>query len=501
MLGMMVAGMSQMIIGTALPTIVGELGGLNQLSWMITVTLLASTCATPLVGKLGDLYGRKRVFQASLVLFVVATILAGFSHTMTQLIVFRAAQGAAAGGLMALSQAILADIAPPRARGRYQGYMMSMWAVLSVGGPLIGGFFVDHLSWRWCFYFMVPFGIVALAVVQRVLHLAHDRYEHRIDYLGSALLVLTVSTLLLLTTWGGTRYAWTSGTTMQLAAVAIGGLVLFLVQESRSTEPVLPLRLFRNGTFSLTSAMGFLQGVVMFGVMTFMPVYLQVVTGMSATASGLQLLPLVGGMMSTSVWSGRRITRTGAYRTYPIVGAGIIVVSMLMLTRLTPSSQPAEALAAMVVMGIGLGLTMHVMLLAVQNAVGRRDLGVATSSSMFFRQMGGAIGTAVLGAVFNAGLATQLAGRVDASAIPGGDVSRLARSPAQIHALPLDVREPVIEAFGHALHGVFVVGVPIAIAGFALAWFLREEPLRDWDDEVQNPDTAARPSAADHPAS
>jgi len=334
MLGMLLAALDQTIVSTALPTMVGELGGLTHLSWVITAYLLTSTASTPLYGKLSDLYGRKLLYQSAIGIFLLGSVLSGLSQSMNQLILFRAIQGLGAGGLMALAMTIIADIVSPRERGRYQGYMGSVWAFSSVAGPLLGGFFVDQLSWRWVFYINLPIGIVALVVTGIVLRLPFERHQHRIDYLGSALLVLGISSLLLVTTWGGTEYPWRSAQIIGLTIAGVLALVLFVWQESRADEPVLPLRLFRESVFSVSSGIGFILGLAMFGALAFMPVYFQVVSGASATSSGLRLVPMMAGVIATSTLTGRMISKSGHYRKYPIIGSAIMAVAVLLLTRL-----------------------------------------------------------------------------------------------------------------------------------------------------------------------
>jgi EmrB/QacA subfamily drug resistance transporter len=477
MLGMLLAALDQTIVSTALPTIVGELGGLNQLSWVVTAYLLTSTVSTPLYGKISDLYGRRPVFIFAIVVFVVGSMLAGLSQTMWQLVVTRAMQGLGAGGLMALTFAIIGDIIPPRERGRYQGYFGGVWGLASVAGPLLGGFFTEHLSWRWIFYINVPLGVVALVVVNSVLHIPFQRREHSIDYFGAALIVSGVSSLLLALVWGGARYPWSSGTIIGLLVTAGVLLTVFVLWETRAKEPILPLRLFRNSIFSVTSAVGFVVGLAMFGAIVFIPVYLRVVDGVSPTEAGLLMLPLMLGILTSSIGSGKAISHTGHYKVFPIVGTGVIGVGIYLLSQLGVDTPAWLYSIYFFIVGAGLGLVMQVLVLAVQNAVDYRDMGVATSSSQFFRSMGGTVGTAVFGTILANQLSQNLADRLPPGAAPagGGD---LAKSPERIALLPPALRADVVASFVDALHTVFVVAVPVVAVAFVLSFFIKELPLR-----------------------
>jgi EmrB/QacA subfamily drug resistance transporter len=480
--GMFLAALDQTIVSTALPTIVGELGGLSKLSWVVTAYLLTSTVATPLYGKLSDLYGRKLLFQAAIVIFLGGSVLAGFSQNMLQLVLFRGIQGIGGGGLMAMAFAVIGEVVPPRERGRYTGYMGSVFAVSSVAGPLLGGFFVDSLSWRWVFFINVPIGIAALFVTSSVLKLPVLSIRARVDYEGAALLVAGVSSLLLLLVWGGNEYEWRSPTILGLGVASVVLLVGFVLWERRVAEPLLPLRLFRDPIFSVVSAMSVLVGAAMFGGMIFLPVFLQVVTGASATNSGLLLLPLMAGLMSMSILSGKVISRTGRYKAWPVGGMAVAAVGMYLLSRMDASTGRIESSIAMAVLGAGIGMVMQVLVLAVQNAAEYRDLGVATSATNFFRSMGGSLGVAVFGAVLAARTSSELAVRLPASArrsFGAGGVDAIANSPERIRALPPDVQEAVVGALAAAIHSVFLFAIPLLVVGFVLAWFLREIPLKD----------------------
>ena len=476
MLGMFLAALDQTIVSTALPTIVGELGGLDHLSWVVTAYLLAATVSTPLYGKLGDMLGRKPVFLAAIVIFLVGSMLSGLSQSMLQLIVFRAIQGLGAGGLIVGAQAILADIVPPRRRGRYMGLMGAVFAVSSVAGPLLGGFLVDNLSWRWVFYVNMPIGAVALAIVALRLHLHVPPTRHRIDYLGAGLLASGIGALILLTTWGGNQYAWGSPTIIGLGVAGVVLLVLFVWQESRAAEPIIPLSLFRSRTFDLASAMAFTIGMAMFGAIIYLPLFLQLVYEASPTGSGLRMIPLMAGLLAAAILSGRAITRFGRYKVFPVAGTAILVVGMYLLSRLTVDTDPWVASAYMLVVGIGLGLVMQVLVLIVQNDARPQEMGVVTSTATFFRSVGGSFGVALFGAVFSSRLAGELSGLPAEVVARLGDVGAI--DPARARALPPDVHADFLQVFSNALHGVFLWGMVIAIVPFALSWLIREVPLR-----------------------
>jgi EmrB/QacA subfamily drug resistance transporter len=476
MLGMFLAALDQTIVSTALPTIVGDLGGLNHLSWVVTSYLLASTVSTPVYGKLGDMFGRKPVFLAAILIFLAGSMLAGLSQSMGELIGFRALQGIGAGGLMVGAQAIIADIVPPRERGRYMGLIGSVFAVASVAGPLLGGFLVDNLSWRWVFYVNLPVGALAVLIVSTRLHLHTPHTRHRIDGTGIGLLGGGVGALILLTTWGGSQYAWGSTTIVGLGIAGVALLAVFVWWERRAPEPILPLQLFRSPVFSVANAMGFTIGMAMFGAIIFIPLFLQIVYGVSPTSSGLRTLPLMAGLLVASILSGRAISRVGRYKAFPVAGTAVLVVGMYLLSLLTVGTASWVASAYMVVVGIGLGLVMQVLVLVVQNDAPPQEVGVATASATFFRSVGGAFGVAIFGTIFASRLSHRLASLPRSVTAHLGSGVQL--NPVQIKQLPPQVHAEVLRAFSHSLHGVFLFGVGLAVVPFVLSWFLKEVPLR-----------------------
>jgi EmrB/QacA subfamily drug resistance transporter len=477
MVGMLLAALDQTIVSTALPTIVGDLGGIEHLSWVVTAYLLTSTAVVPLYGKISDLYGRRIVFQVSIVIFLFGSVLSGLSRSMLELITFRGIQGLGGGGLIVMAMVIIGDVVSPRERGRYMGYFGAVFAASSITGPLIGGFFVDHLSWRWVFYINVPIGIVALFVTSSVLRLPFRRVPHRIDVEGAGLLVAGVVCALFVSVWGGVTYSWGSAVIVGLAAGAVVLLALFVAQERRVAEPLLPLRLFRDRIFTVSVSMSFLVGSAMFGAIVFLPLFLQAVKGVSATNSGLLVTPLMLGLMSMSVLSGRIITRTGHYRNWPILGMIVASFGLFLLSRMDASTPRLQTSLFMVIVGAGIGMTMQVLLLAVQNSVPHSDLGVGTSAVNFFRQMGATLGVAVYGAIFTSRLRGELGSIVPKG--PAFDPSRLANSPAQIKALPEPMHHIVVNALAHSIHSVFVWAVPMALLAWGLSFLIRQIPLRD----------------------
>jgi EmrB/QacA subfamily drug resistance transporter len=471
MMVMLLASLDQTIVSTALPTIVGDLGGLEHISWVVTAYLLAITAVTPLYGKLGDLYGRKIVLQGALVIFLIGSALCGMAQGMTELIAFRAIQGLGGGGLMVSAQAAIGDVVSPRERGKWVGLFGAVFGVSSVAGPLIGGFFTTNLSWRWIFYVNLPLGIAALAVLAATLPSVHERVHHAVDYLGTVLLAVSLSAIVLATTLGGTSYAWDSAFIIGLGVAAVVALIGFAAVERRAAEPVLPPELFRNRVFVVTSAIGFVVGFALFGALTYLPLFQQIVRGASPTESGLQLVPVMAGVLIASIASGQIISRTGHYRAWPIAGTAVACAGMFALSTLDANSSTAVSALEMFVLGLGLGMVMQVLVLAVQNAVPYEQLGVATSGATLFRSMGGSIGTAILGAIFTNRLDDILSASGASAGVGTLDPSALDRLPAAAHAT-------FVDAFTDALDLVFLVAAFVIAVAFLLTWLLEERPLR-----------------------
>jgi EmrB/QacA subfamily drug resistance transporter len=465
MTGMLLAALDQTIVGTALPTIVGKLGGINHYSWVVTAYLLASTASTPLYGKISDLYGRRPVLLFAIVTFLIGSLLAGASQNMTQLIIFRAVQGLGAGGLLTLAFTIVSDVVSPRERGRYMGLFGAVFGISSVAGPLVGGYFAQH-NWRWIFYINVPLAILALIVCNQVLRLVHHtRRDHKVDYLGAALMVTSVVCLLLALSWGGSEYGWSSGTIIGLFIAFAVFAVAFLWQESRASEPILPLRLFKKRTFTIGNAATFILGFAMFGSIIFVPLYLQIVKGATPTRSGLLMLPMMVGIIATSIISGRMISKIGRYKWFPVGGTALMSAGLLLFVGLSVNTSIWLAFLYMLIVGVGLGLSMQPLILAVQNVLDPADMGAGTATATFFRSLGGAVGVAALGAV----LSNKLAG------LPGGTSIN---DPAGIKKLPEGARHVVETVFTNALHPIFLTAGIVAALALVLSLALPDRELR-----------------------
>jgi EmrB/QacA subfamily drug resistance transporter len=479
MLGMLLAALDQTIVSTALPTIVGDLGGGSHIAWVITAYLLATTVSTPLWGKLGDQYGRKVFFQAAIVIFLIGSVLSGISHSMAELIAFRAVQGLGSGGLMVGAQAIVGDIVSPRERGRYVGLFGAVFGVSSIVGPLLGGVFVDNLSWRWIFYINVPIGIIALIVVASQVPGKLRRVHHVIDYVGTAVLALAATSFILLTSLGGTTYAWGSAPIWILGACGVVLVGVFVVVERRAAEPVLPLHLFRLRAFSVTSVVGFIVGFAMFGAITYLPAFFQVVRGVSPTLSGVQLLPLMAGLLLVSIGSGQIISRTGRYRFWPIAGSALMTLGLFLLSLMGVGTSSLQDSLYMLVLGMGIGGVMQVLVIIVQNAVPHSELGVATSGATFFRSIGGSFGTAIFGAIFSNVLVSNLASHLRGVSLPAG-FSSASVTPALLARLPAAVQHGFIAGYAQSIQTVFIVAVPIAALAFLATWLIPQVELKKW---------------------
>jgi len=500
LLGMLLAALDQTIVATALPTIASDLHGLSHLTWVVTAYLLASTASTPLWGKLGDQYGRKIFFQAAIVIFIIGSVLAGLSRDMLELIIFRAVQGLGGGGLIVGAMASVGDVVSPRERGRYQGVFGGVFGVSSVLGPLIGGFFVDKLSWHWIFYVNVPIAAVALLVTSAVLPATTNRVHHVIDYAGTALIAAAATALILLTSLGGNTYKWLSAPIVIMGVAAAALVVAFLAVERRAAEPIIPLPLLRNRTFASTSAIGFVVGFAMFGAITFLPLYMQVVKGLSPTISGLWLTPLMGGLLITSVGSGQIISRWGRYKLFPIVGTALMTVGLLLLSRIGVTTGALDRSLAMVVLGLGVGMVLQVLVIAVQNAVDYKDLGTATSGTTFFRSIGASFGVAICGAIFSNTLVGNIHRSIGRVRIPAGLSATGGVSPAQLKALSPVVRHVLVTGYADSLKTVFLSAAPVALLAFALTWILPEVPLRK-TTHVPDPADTLAPTSIPHTGS
>ncbi|WDO06968.1 MFS transporter [Streptomyces murinus] len=484
MIAMMLAMLDNMIVGTAMPTIVGELGGLEHLSWVVTGYTLATAASTPIWGKLGDMYGRKGAFLSSIVIFLIGSALSGMAQNMGELIGFRAIQGLGAGGLMVGVMAIIGDLVPPRERGKYQGMMAAVMALAMIGGPLVGGTITDNWGWRWSFYINLPLGAVALVLVSAVLHLPRKRAKAGIDYLGVALLTIGITSIVLVTTWGGSEYAWTSARIMELIAIGVVALAGFVFWQTKAADPVLPLHIFRNRNFTLMSVIGFITGFVMFGATLFLPLYQQAVQGASATNSGLLLLPMLGAMLVTSMVAGRVTTNTGRYKVFPIVGGVLMVAGLYLLSLMDTGTSRFTSGVYMAVLGLGMGCLMQITMLVAQNSVEMKDMGVASSSTTLFRTLGSSFGVAIMGALFNNKVKDVMAER--AGALGKGITEQSAQLDAKSLAkLPPLAREAYQHAVSAGTHSAFLLGAVIAVLVLVGALFVKEVPLRGGPQAAQ----------------
>jgi EmrB/QacA subfamily drug resistance transporter len=494
LVAMFIGALDQTIMATALPTIAGQLGGLAELSWVVTAYVLAAAASTPLWGKASDLVGRKRLIVAAILVFVGFSALSGTAQSIGWMIAFRALQGIGAGGVMTLATASVADLVPPRERGHYQGYIQLTFLVASLAGPLLGGLFVDQLSWRWAFYVNVPVGAIALGLVAVNLPAGARRERARIDYPGAALLASAVVVTMLIATWGGSQYDWGSPQMLGLIAGAIALVAGFVAWERTAAEPVLPLRLFGDRVFTVVAAGAFIATLSLFAAIVFLPVFLQLVTGASATASGLMTLPLLGASAISTIVAGQLMARTGRYKLFPVVGLAAMSAGLLLFSTLGATGSRLTAAVFMVVFGAGFGMVTQILMVAIQNTVSPREIGTATAAANLFRALGGSVGVAIYGAVFATGLRHWLPLELHHRVPRGITATGIQSTPGRIHGLAPQVQHGIATAVGNSLHDVFLVAAPLALAGFVIVLFLREQPLRG--REQTQPDSQAKPDAA-----
>jgi EmrB/QacA subfamily drug resistance transporter len=497
MAGMLLAALDQSIVNVALPTIVGELGGLNHLSWVVTAYLLTSTAVTPLWGKISDLYGRRRIFQIAIGIFILGSVLCGIAQNMPQLIAFRALQGIGGGGLFSIAFATIGDIIPPRDRGKYQGYFGAVFGLSSVAGPLLGGWMTDAIDWRWIFYINVPVGIAALVITSMALKIPTVKRDHSIDYAGAGIIVAAVSALLLYLNWAGDAYGWTSAGPLALLAASIALGVAFVFVELRAREPIIPMRLFRNSLFSVGAGFSFLIGIPMFGAMVFLPLYFQAVKGFTPTEAGLAMIPTVIGIVGTSIVVGQLMSRTGRYRIYPIIGAAIFTLALSGMSTIETDTPYWLVAVFAFFIGAGLGCTMQTVNTAVQNSVEHRDMGSATSSLQFSRSLGGAIGTAFLGAIFGIALSNKI-GDATGNADVGGSIEGGANNLNAIHNLAEPTKSIVLDAYSGAIDRIFLVSVPFGLLALVLAFMLKEIRLQSGSDPVPENQPVSQTLAPSH---
>ncbi len=476
MVTMLLASLDQTIFGTALPTIVGELHGVDHMLWVTTAYILASTIMLPVYGKLGDLIGRKGLFIAAIALFIVGSVVGGLSHDMTSLIVGRAIQGLGGGGLMILSQAIIADVVPARERGRYMGIMGGVFALSSVAGPLLGGWFTEGIGWRWAFWMNIPLGILAILSAVIFLRLPKgSNSKPKLDWAGMGLLAIASTCLVLVTTWGGTTYAWDSVTIVSLIAGTVVAAVAFVLVERKAAEPIMPLALFKDRNFNLTTIAGLIIGIAMFGALAYLPTYLQMVTGANATQAGLLMIPMMAALLLTSIVSGQLVSRTGRYKWLPIVGTSIVAVALVLLSTMTPTMPVWLLCSFLAVMGIGLGMSMQILILIVQNSFPVSKVGTATASNNYFRQIGASLGSAIVGSLFVSRLTQLLSDRMPAGAGSGGSSNSF--TPALVKSLPGPIHDVIVGAYNDALTPVFLYMVPLVLIAVVVLFFVKEKPL------------------------